>query len=49
MIFFTQLKSLYLSASALANAAFESLSLLFMRLLVAKNNVHRRYQRARDR
>ncbi len=36
MIFFTTLKSLYLDASESANSAFESLSLLFMRLLVAK-------------
>ena len=36
MIFFTPLKSMYLSVSAWANSAFESLSLLFMRLLVAK-------------
>lgn len=36
MTFFTQFKSLYTSVSALANTAFESLSLLLMRLLVAK-------------
>ena len=36
MIFFTTLKSLYLDASESANSAFESLSLLFMRLLVAR-------------
>ena len=36
MTFFTQFKSLYTSVSASANTAFESLSLLLMRLLVAK-------------